>query len=146
MPSILLKISAVLWVIWGFVHLMAGVMIIPSDTTTGIQSIAAGVDPALLEMDYHEAVGAILNQHAWNLAWVGVTTVVAAYFIWKANRYAVFLAALVGGLVDVGYFVFIDLGGYGTFFPGSSMTYVSGSAIILSFFALYQDRKSASAV
>ncbi|MEM8935931.1 MAG: hypothetical protein AAGC77_05945 [Pseudomonadota bacterium] len=142
MTSILLKVSALLWLFWGFIHLMAGVVIIPSDTTSGIQGIAAAVEPELLEMDYHPAVGAILNQHAWNLAWSGVVTMVCAFYIWAGNKYGIFLAALVGGLVDVGYFAFIDLGGYGNFFPGRSMTYVSGSAIVLSFIAYFRGMRA----
>ncbi|MEM6626057.1 MAG: hypothetical protein AAF719_05080 [Pseudomonadota bacterium] len=140
MTSILLKISALLWLFWGFVHVMAGVVIIPGGTTEGIQGIAAGVEPSLLDMDYHPAVGAILNQHAWNLAWVGAVTMIAAIFVWRANTYGIFLAALVAGLTDIGYFVFIDLNGYGNFFPGTSMTYVCATAIVLSFYAYFRQK------
>jgi len=45
---------------------------------------------------------------------------------------AIWTTAAVGGLVDIGYFVFIDLGGFGVFLPGGLMTYVSATAIILS--------------
>lgn len=132
MFKILNRISAVLWVIWGIVHMMAAVIIIPSTTTEGFQGIGDAVPPAELENQYHELVGAVLNQHGWNLGWIGLTTLICAFFIWKGNGKAAFLAALVGGLADVGYFVFIDLGGFGNFLPGGLMTYVSGSAIILT--------------
>ncbi|MEM6832224.1 MAG: hypothetical protein ACFBZ9_10380 [Sphingomonadales bacterium] len=131
--SLALKVSAVLWVIWGLVHLLAGIVTMSVDTTSAFQGIAAAVEPSLLVADYHPAVGAILNQHGWNLAWAGAVTIVGAVFIWRKSGTSIWVTGLVGGLFDIGYFVFVDLGGFGTFFPGTSMTFVSASAIVLSF-------------
>lgn len=139
-----LKISAVLWVVWGLVHIAGGVLTISGDASSGFQGIAAAVDPVELQADYHPAVAAILNQHGWNLLWVGVVTTIGAFFIWKASVTAIWVTAMVGGLFDVGYFVFIDLGGFGTFFPGTSMTIVSATAILLSFGAWYDVRQNPS--
>lgn len=136
------RVAAVLWVIWGLVHALAGVLTITQDTTRAAQGIADAVDPALLEMVYPDAVGAIMNQHGFNLLWIGVVTTVCAWFIWRRSPPAIFIGALVGGLADVGYFLFMDLGGYVNFVPGTVMTLVSSSAIILSFWA-YFSRKSA---
>jgi hypothetical protein len=118
MHSLALKVAAVLWVIWGIVHMLAGFIVIPADASGGFQAIADGVDPALLEADYHPAVGGILDQHAWNLLWGGFVTVVGAVFIWRQNFTAIWVTAMVGGLLDVGYFVFVDLPGYVNFFSG----------------------------
>jgi len=133
----LLRTAAVLWVIWGFVHMLAGVLTISGDTTEAVQSIADGVDEASLEFDYPDAVGAIINQHGFNLLWIGAVTVVCAFFVWRRSVAAVFLAALVGGLADVGYFVFLDVGGYVNFVPGTLMTIFSATAIITSFVAYF---------
>ncbi|MEM6451821.1 MAG: hypothetical protein AAF703_16085 [Cyanobacteria bacterium P01_D01_bin.105] len=73
----LLKISAVLWVIWGAVHTLARILTISGDTATAAAGIADAVDPATLSMDYPDAVGAIINQHGFNLLWVGVVTILA---------------------------------------------------------------------
>lgn len=132
MSSISLKIAAILWIVWGAVHALAGVIVISADTASGFQGIADGVDPSALAADYHGAVGAILNQHAWNLLWGGVVTMIGAVFIWRENLTAIWVTAMVGGLLDIGYFAFLDLGGFVKFFPGQLMTYVSASAIILS--------------
>lgn len=137
----LLKISAILWVIWGIVHALAGVLTISGDTATAVSGIADGVDPALLAMDYPVAAGAIINQHGFNLLWVGVVTIIGGVFIWRKNVAAIFVSALVGGLLDVGYFIFIDLGGYNNFVPGTVMTIISGAAIALSFYAYFQQEK-----
>lgn len=77
----------------------------------------------------------MLNQHGWNLLWGGLYTVIGALFIWRGNFTAIWTTAVVGGLLDVGYFLFLDLGGYVNFVPGTVMTLVSSAGILLSFSA-----------
>ena len=139
----LLKISAVLWVVWGLVHILAGVIVLSSDAQGGFQAVLDAVDPAMLVGEYHAAVGGILNQHGWNLAWFGAATVIGAAFIWRANMTAIWVTAMVGGFADLGYFVFLDLPGYVNFLPGTVMTLVSGSAIVLSFIVWVPNRNGA---
>ncbi len=129
----LLKVAAVLWVIWGLVHAFAGVMTIIQDPADGFAAIADAVDRDELAPDYHPAVGGILNQHGFNLLWVGLATFVGAVFIWRGNMTAIWVTAMVGGLTDVGYFLFVDIPGFVNFVPGTVMTIVSAAAIVLSF-------------
>ncbi|MCR9134498.1 MAG: hypothetical protein NXI27_00775 [Alphaproteobacteria bacterium] len=128
-----LKASAVLWVIWGLVHTFAGIIVLTSDATGGFQAISDAIAPEALQADYHVAVGGILNQHGWNLGWFGVATIVGAVFIWRQNITSIWVTGMIGGLADLGYLLFVDIPGYVNFFPGTLMTLVSGSAIILSF-------------
>lgn len=114
-----------------------------SDTTAAVQAIADGVDPNLLAMSYPDAAGAIINQHGWNLAWFGVVTMVGAVFIWQKSAPAIFVTAMVGGLADLGYFLFLDLGGFVKFMPGTVMTIVSSLAIVLSVVAFYKGKPEA---
>jgi hypothetical protein len=141
MKSTLFKLSAVLWIIWGLVHILAGVMtmrgILTGDITSSVSGIADAVDSSTLQMDYSKASGAIIGQHGFNLFWIGIVTFISAFFVWKGNRNAVFLAALIGGLADLGYFLFMDLGGFVNFVPGTVMTIISASAIIFSFYSYY---------
>lgn len=102
--SVLLKTSSVLWVIWGFVHVFFGVMIIIGDAASGIQAIGNAVD--LPKIDYPYALGAIMNQHGWNLVWFGAVTTVGGVLIWKGNNTAIWVSAMIGGLADLGYFRF----------------------------------------
>ena len=104
-----------------------------SDASGGFSAIADAVDSALLQADYHPAVGGILNQHGWNLGWFGVATIIGAIFIWKGNLTAIWVTGMVGGLADLGYLFFVDFPGFVNFFPGTVMTFISGSAIALSF-------------
>ena len=140
--NILLRFSAVLWVIWGLVHMFAGVMTISRDTAEAVQGIADGVEPALLSIAYPDAAGAIVNQHGFNLLWIGAVTLIGAPFVWRRSATAIFVVAMVGGLADLGYFLFLDLGGYVNFLPGTVMTLVSSTAIVLSFTAYFLGLKS----
>ncbi len=148
--SAFLKIAAVLWVVWGLVHVLAGVMTmrgpLAGDISAAVIGIADAVDPSTLRMDYPAAAGAILGQHGFNLFWIGLVTFISAFYIWKGNRNAIYLAAITGGLADVGYFLFMDLGGYVNFMPGTLMTIVSASAIILSFYAVFAGTKKRSGI
>ncbi|MEO0936679.1 MAG: hypothetical protein AAFY38_00835 [Pseudomonadota bacterium] len=130
-----LRIAAGLWVIWGLVHMLAGGIVLGSDATGGVQAIADAVDPDTLVRDYPAAAAGILNQHGWNLGWFGLATLIGAVFIWRGNVTALWVTALIGGMADLGYFLFLDLPGFVHFFPGTLMTLVSGSAIVLSFLA-----------
>lgn len=145
---LLLKISAVLWIIWGLVHIFAGAITIyliqSGDISAAVSGIADGVDPEMLKMNYPDAAGAILGQHGFNLLWIGIVTTVSAFFIWKGNVNAIFLAAITGGLTDLGYFLFIDLGGHANFAPGTVMTLVCAAAIALSLYAYFKRDKASS--
>ncbi|MDJ0825588.1 MAG: hypothetical protein QNJ16_08805 [Rhodobacter sp.] len=138
--TISLKAAAILWVVWGLVHAFAGVMVLVSDATGGFQAIADAVAPETLALDYPAAVGGILNQHAWNLGWFGVATIIGAVFIWRGNLTAIWVTGMVGGLADLGYLLFVDFPGYVNFFPGTVMTFISGSAIVLSFWVWFASR------
>ena len=141
----LFKLSTVLWIIWGLVHMLAGVMtmkgILTDDISSSIIGIADAVDPEALKMDYPEATGAVIGQHGFNLLWIGLVTFISAFFIWRGNKNAIFLAAICGGLADLGYFLFLDLGGFVKFVPGSIMTLISFFAIITSFYAYFKMNK-----
>jgi len=138
-----LKIAAVLWVIWGLVHLLAGVLTMAQDATGAVQGIADATAPDTLVNDYAPAVGALINQHGWNLAWIGVVTALGGVFIWRANLTAIWVTAMIGGLTDIGYFLFMDLGGYVHFFPGTVMTMISGTAVLLSAWVWFARRPAA---
>ncbi|WP_299899815.1 hypothetical protein [uncultured Aquimarina sp.] len=143
--KILLRVSAILWIIWGLVHILAGVLtmkgILTGDISSSVSGIADAIDPNLLQMNYTEASGAIIGQHGFNLFWIGIVTFISAFYIWKGNKNAIFLAAITGGLADLGYFLFMDLGGFVNFIPGTLMTIFSSLAIILSYYVYFKTLK-----
>ena len=133
MQTTMLRAAAILWIIWGLVHFLAGVLVLSTDTAGGFAAIADAVPDADLAGPYHAAVRGVLGQHAWNLGWFGLATVIGALFIWRGNLTAIWVAGMVGGLADLGYLIFLDLPGHVLFFPGTVMTFMSGGAILLSF-------------
>jgi hypothetical protein len=142
--SLALKSAAILWVVWGLVHATAGILTLLQEPSAGFAAIADAVDPGALAADYHAAVGGVLNQHAWNLLWFGVVTIVGAVFIWRGNLTAIWVTGMVGGLADLGYLLFLDLPGHVRFFPGTVMTLISASAIALGF-RVWLSRRGAAA-
>jgi len=136
----LLKVTGALWIVWGAVHVLAGLMTMLQDPSSGLAAIADAVAADLLVHNYHPAVGGVLNQHGWNLLWIGVTTLVGGVMVWRANRTAIWLTCMIGGLADLGYFLFLDLPGHVNFVPGTVMTLISGSAIVLSAWVWYSER------
>ncbi len=145
----LLKGSAILWGIWGMVHLGVGLLIVwqagAGHIADAIHGMTPAVDLTTLQIDYPASVGAIIQQHGWNLGWFGVVTLIGSVYIWKQNIMAIFATAVVGGLADIGYFVFIDLAGL-ALPPGPQMTYICGLAIVLSFYAYFQGSLRGSGV
>lgn len=140
--KIAFRVASVLWILWGAVHVLAGVMTMFLPTSEAIAGIADAAGPAALEQAYSAATGAIVRQHGWNLAWGGLLVLVAGAFVWRGDRRATYAAAVVGGMLDLGYFIFLDLGGHVHFVPGTVMTFVSGSAIVLSLVADSVSRQS----
>jgi len=142
----LFKTSSVLWIIWGIVHMFFGVFILYlmsiGDTSRIVSEVANNVSPDLIKMDYPAAANALYGQHGWNLLWFGIVTTIAGFYVWKGNKNAIILAAIIGGLADFGYFLFMDMGGYVTFFPGKLMTYIALGAIVTSFYAHFKLRKT----
>ena len=49
---------------------------------------------------------------------------------------------MIGGLADLGYLLFVDFPGYVNFFPGTVMTFVSATAIALSFYVWLTTRQA----
>ncbi|MEL6793613.1 MAG: hypothetical protein AAFP78_09180 [Pseudomonadota bacterium] len=138
---LLLRVSAVLWVIWGLVHMFAGVMTIAQEAASAVAGIADAVDPELIAGEFHPAVDAVLNQHGFNLFWIGAFTVVGGAMIWRGSITAIFMTAIVGWITDIGYFVFMDLGGFVNFVPGTVMTIVSTAAVVLGLWVYAAGRR-----
>jgi len=136
-----LRIAGILWVLWGLVHLFAGLMTMSQETAAAVAAIADGTE-ALGGLPYHPAAGGVIKQHGWNLAWIGATTTVGGVFVWRANRTAIWVSALVGGMADLGYFLFLDLPGFVNFVPGTVMTLVSSAAIALSAWVWLSSRRT----
>lgn len=65
---------------------------------------------------------------------------IGAVLIWRHNMTAIWVTGMVGGFANIGYFLFLDIPGFVNFVPGTIMTIVSASAIILSFWVWFSER------
>lgn len=140
-----LKVASVLWVIWGLVHMFAGIITMARPAAAAVLGIADAADPAIIDAVYPAAAGAIINQHGFNLLWIGAFATIGGVFVWRGSAMWIVFTAVVAGLADVGYFVFLDLGGFVNFIPGTLMTVFSATAIVLSFGVLWARRGSPAA-
>jgi len=142
----LFRASAILWVIWGLVHLMAGLMttklISSARTAEAMHGILSAVELSALELSYTPAIEAVLLQHAFNLGWFGLVTVIAGVLVWRRSTTAVMFASIVGGLADTGYFLYVDLGGF-ALPPGPQMTWICAAAILTGVAAAWREKRGA---
>ncbi|NQV36438.1 MAG: hypothetical protein HQ509_00340 [Candidatus Marinimicrobia bacterium] len=142
--NLLLKISTVLWGIWGVFHLLIGVLMVAtfsgSDSEGNLKAIPVVLDFVMNGMSMPFPILASLKQHAFNLGWIGAVVTIGSYYIWKKKPNTIILCAIVGGFADLGYFIFVDLAGYAQP-PATQMTWISASAIILSLYVYFTTDK-----
>lgn len=135
-----------LWFVWGVFHVIIGIAVMQllgSEHPEGaLSSVPAVVDVQFFGSDATFATIASLQQNGFNLAWFGVILAVASLFVWRASKLAVVTSIVVGGLADLGYFLFVDLPGYAEP-PGPQMTYIMVTAILLASFAYFTSDKFA---
>ena len=133
-----LRAAASLWFIWGVFHLAAGaavVVFLAGEHPDGeLQAIPGVLEVDFFGVDSTFASIANMQQHGYNLAWIGVVVTIASFWVWRGNRLAVATCVVLGGLADLGYFVFVDLAGYADP-PGPQMTWIMAAAIILAGYA-----------
>lgn len=139
--SALFHLSSVLWLIWGLVHVFAGVITMykVQAPNEGIAAACSGIldkvpEAKIRAVNYPTPVGGLISQHGFNLAWIGVVTTACAVPIWSGSVNAVVLASLTGGLTDLGYFLFVDIPGYSNP-PGPQMTWICLTAVVTGVYA-----------
>lgn len=139
----LFRSSSVLWAIWGAVHIFFGVFLLfllqSGRVGEAFHAIAGQAELSTFVLDYPYGAAAVLKQHSYNLVWFGLVTLIGSVWVWRRSVQAAALCAIVGGLADLGYFIFIDLGGLAVL-PGPQMTWIAGAAIGLSGYAVFRGR------
>lgn len=96
------KLGAVMYFIWGLLHLKAAY---------SVYQLAASLDPGIVQ-------GRVL-QDAWNLlffALVGMT--IAVKFNWKNSLLGYWVNLITVSVTDIGFIVFVLMPGYLPIFPG----------------------------
>ena len=79
----------------------------------------------------------------YSLVWVGAVTFISSFFIWKRNKYAMFLATLVGSFVEIGAYLPSPVGiKYALTVETIIHTAIALVAIILSIHFIYSDKQT----
>lgn len=137
----LLRISAILWGIWGVFHFAMGVVIVAMLATENpegdLSAVPVAVDVIMMGKPTLFAIVPALQQLGFLLAVIGAVVSIGCVYMWKKNAMAIVVCALTGGLADLGYFLCVDLAGYAEP-PGPQMTYISASAVILSLVVFFK--------
>lgn len=96
------RIGAVMYVIWGALHLIAAVKVYQYGET---------LDPGMIQ--------GRLFQSAWNLLFFAVVAiVVAALYNWRNSRIGYWVNLIMITATDIGFIAFILVPGYLTLWPG----------------------------
>jgi hypothetical protein len=96
------KIGAVLYVLWGLLHIQAAL--------DGF-SVGASVDPGLIRGK--------LNQGAWDLLFFALASIaIAIIFNWKNDVTGYWINLILVSIADIGFILFVLIPGYVSFFRG----------------------------
>jgi hypothetical protein len=111
------KIGAVLYVLWGIVHLGVGAVMLYRLATEGGTAALAQTSSAVpveeLPQNLAGAASALVGQHAWNLVVFGCFALVVAVTLnWRNSRLGYWLNLGVVSAADVGFLYAFVLPGY----------------------------------
>lgn len=97
------QIGAVLYLVWGGLHLLAAYR---------VYRLGTGLDAGM--------VRGRIAQSAWNLAFVGIAVMVTAVVLnWQNSPLGYWLSLTATSVTDVGFILFLLLPGYLPLWPGS---------------------------
>jgi len=102
------KIGAVLYILWGALHVVWGGFMLKLLSSDAPQGAVAMVGSALradqLPETLNPVVTALLQQHNYNLVWVGFFAIaVAVYFNWKNSWHGYWYNLIVVSAIDLGF-------------------------------------------
>ena len=117
------KLGAIFYILWGIMHAMFGAQIIMLNMSESsyavIQSIYADIGPATTPKELGSVIGALMNQHGWNLLWFGVfAVVVGAFCNWRNSVSGYWYNLAVVSLADIGFIVAVLIPGYASLMVG----------------------------
>lgn len=117
------RIGAVLYALWGLLHVVGGAVILQSALTGGATEALQGMGSALPAAEIPLIAGKIADNviafHAWNLMWAGgLALVIAITLNWRNSKVGYWLNLAIVAVADVGLIVFLLLPGLMTVSDG----------------------------
>ncbi|MCF7821556.1 MAG: hypothetical protein K9M17_03825 [Mariprofundaceae bacterium] len=144
------KIGAVLYILWGGLHIYFGVWMLYALYTEGAAAVIAivgsGVPASTLPVSLDPVTAATIGQHAWNILWFGFfAVVVGALLNWKNSLAGYWANLVVVSAADSGFVVAILLPGYIAISDGIEGPLLWIPAVIFSTIGIL-NRKSAQEI
>lgn len=113
------KVGAVLFVLWGLLHILGGAIILMAVGESPAQGYAIYQESST---PYSELAGAVLGYLAYSFIWIAVVvTVIGIRYNWNNSEQGLMLNTALVGLTDLGLVIFLVLPGfvsYGEAAPG----------------------------
>lgn len=106
------KVGAVIYILWGLLHVLGGVSLLQQLATEGapgaLATLGSAVPGADLPTFSDEVTVAVLAFFAFNWVWIGLlVAVVAVRLNWKNGRVGYWLNLAVAGAADLGLILFL---------------------------------------
>ena len=117
MKTYLHKIGAILYALWGLLHIVGAAVLLLQANNTGATTVFATIGSATpataLPQLSNNLVDAVLGYYAWNLLWLGCfVLVVAVCSNWRNSPTGFWLNLVVVSAVDLGLVVLLVAPGY----------------------------------
>jgi len=111
------KWGAIFYILWGIMHMMFAIQIFMLNTEESAYAVVQGIysdaGPITTPVELGSVIGALMNQHAWNLLWFGAfAAVVGAFFNWRNSIGGFWSNLAVVSLADLGFIGAVLLPGY----------------------------------
>lgn len=131
--KVMFRVAAVLWAMWGLLHLLAGFSLL-STFSGEVASVPESITLAVMGTEMPFYVRRTLAEHTFNNTWFGLVVAVGSVLVWKGSRLGVLLCAIVGGLAHLAFTIFVVVPGFSNE-VGVVMTFVAAAAVVLSLIA-----------
>lgn len=111
------KWGAIFYILWGIMHMMFAIQIFMLNTEESTYAVVQGIysdaGPITTPEELGSVMGALMNQHAWNLFWFGAfAAVVGVFFNWRNSIGGFWSNLAVVSLADLGFIGAVLLPGY----------------------------------
>ena len=129
------RVGAILFLLWGIVHIIGGATFVYLTATSGtdvaLQTMASAIES--VSAGTGADVGALLSYHFFNIAWLGLLAVAVAVTLnWKNSISGFWINLAVVGLTDIGLLFFMLLPGTMSWADGSVGIVLGLAAIVFS--------------
>jgi hypothetical protein len=104
------KIGAILFLLWGLLHITGGAMMLMAGNGAYCM-VATGLSPNQLPTTPGIAEAAIISFHSFNLLWLGVLVSIIAISNWKGNGTGLFINSSIVVMADIGLYYFLLMPG-----------------------------------